>query len=205
MDGQCIRALSGLSNQDIRAKILEELYNKKQLGAEILTKPSEYAKLLAISEELAEFNIEYLIDSNLVKGQSTGSIGTTKKWSHLLGLTSFGIEAVEGRARGNLAVNFNIINVNGPVSGGQIASGGIITQNQTTTVNSLKDLEDYLDRIVSKDQTATIKEELRLLEKEKGKDLLRPSRLNRVKEMATRLGPPAAEVIIDFVRRYLGI
>lgn len=191
-----------LSNEDIRAKILQELYVRRQAGQEIPVQPHEYARLLGLPEDKVAFNIQYLIDVGLVKGGSSGSLGTTKRWYYVTDLTARGIDAVEGRSRTGFAVNFNIINVNAPVSGGQIASGGVVTQNQAITVNSLKELEEYLDRFLSRNQTAAIKDELRQLEKDKSQDIIRPSRLNKIKELATILGPPAAQVILDFVRKY---
>jgi len=80
---------------------------------EILTTPAEYAKFLGIPEDLANFNVQYLIDAQLVEGESFGSAGTTKKRCFLHDLTSFGVEAVEGLAGRELAVNYIIINMTG--------------------------------------------------------------------------------------------
>jgi len=193
---------SDLSNEDVRAKILQELYVRRQAGQEIPVQPHQYAALLGLPEDKVAFNIQYLIGVGLVKGGSSGSLGTTKRWYYVTDLTARGIDAVEGRSRSGFAVNFNIINVNAPVSGGQIASGGSVVQNQTITVNSLKELEDYLDAKFPANQTAGIKDELRQLEKEKNQDIIRPSRLTKIKELAAALGPPAVQIIIDFLRKY---
>jgi hypothetical protein len=88
------------------------------------------------------------------------------------------------------------------VSGGQIASGSAVTQNQTITINSLKELEEYLHRNLPSHQTAAIKDELRQLEKEKSQDIIKPSRLNKIEELATTLGPTVGQVVIDFLRKY---
>ena len=90
-------ASSSNMNLNIRARILEDIYKREEAGQEILVRPSEYANLLGICEALAEFNIQYLIDAGLVKGQSRGSLGTTKRWSFVTGLTSFGVAAVNDR------------------------------------------------------------------------------------------------------------
>ncbi len=59
-----------LDNQDIRAKILQDLYTRKSKGEETSGNATYYAKLLGIDETSANFNLEYLISSYLVEGQS---------------------------------------------------------------------------------------------------------------------------------------
>ena len=133
-------------NLNIRARILEDIYKREEAGQEILVRPSEYANLLGISEALAEFNIQYLIDAGLVKGQSRGSLGTTKRWSFVTGLTSFGVAAVERQTGQDLAVNFSIINLSTEVTQSQIAVGSGITQTQSVDLNTLHDVTAYLDQ-----------------------------------------------------------
>lgn len=136
--------MSTLSDQDIRAKILEDIYKRKRQGLEILTRPEEYARLLNIPVELAIFDIQYLISAGLVQGQSSGGMGITKKWSFISDLTAFGYEAVEGRRGQDLSVNFSIINVNAPVTQSQIAAGSKIEQTQSLHINTLQELLAYL-------------------------------------------------------------
>lgn len=193
------------SNKDIRAKILEDLYNRRQQGKEILSTPAEYAKLLGISEELATFNIQYLLDAGLVRGQSIGTVGTTKKRSFVTDLTSFGVEAVEGLAGQNLAVNFSIINVNAPVSQSQIAVGSGISQAQSLGVNTLDELDAYLDQhFANNSEAQQLKVLLRELEMQSKRDEVKPTLVGKVRAIVSSLGP-AASIVIEFVlKHYLG-
>lgn len=119
-----------MEEADVRAKILQELYTRKRGGQELLTSPMQYAKLLGISEEVANFNIQYLISKGLVDGQVIPVTGTTKKFVSVNDIGSAGIEAVEGHHREDYAVNFNSITFNAPVSDSQIAGGDVGSQNQ---------------------------------------------------------------------------
>jgi hypothetical protein len=189
-----------MANLDIRAKILEDLYNRTQKGIETLTRPSEYAKLLGISDEQAEFNVQYLIGAGLIKGQSRGALGTTKRWSFVLGLTSYGIEAVEGRAQGNLAVNFSNIIINAPVTQSQIAAGqGII---QTQSLRTFDDIEGYIEQNITGPTADTLRSELRELRSEIEKDQVKPSRLQKIKEMCEQYGP-AALIVFETIMKLL--
>jgi hypothetical protein len=192
-----------MGNEDIRAKILEDIYNRKQKGLEIMTRPQEYADLLTIPVELAEFNIEYLIDRGLVHGQSTGSIGTTKKRSFVTDLTSYGVEAVEGLARQDLAVNFSIISIAGPVTQSQISVGSRITQTQMP-VNTFQDLYSYLDRSFNEAEVRELKGQLQELEEQVKADVIKPSTLTRIAEMIERLGP-AALTLMKIVQKLIGL
>src|SRR5438309_1632670 len=101
-----------MENPDIRAKILEDAYNKGMKGLQILHFPLEYAKLLGIPEELAFFNLRYLIKNRLLEGhvEPAGGLGEVIR---VTAISPRGIETVEGMGREGLAVNFNIIHVKG--------------------------------------------------------------------------------------------
>lgn len=196
--------MSTLSNQDIRAKILEDLYKRKRQGLEILTRPEEYARLLNIPVELAIFNIQYLISAGLVQGDSWGGMGTTKKWSFIDDLTAFGYEAMEGRRGQDLSVNFSIINVNAPVTQSQIAAGSKIEQTQSLHINTLQDLQQYLDQRFSGAEIESLKSQLRDLEEQIKADVVKPSTLRKIKEIVTSLGP-AALVVMEVLQKILGL
>jgi hypothetical protein len=121
-----------MDDQEIRARILESLYNLKRAGEELLTQPDQYAKLTGAPQEQVNFDMQYLIDKGLVKGQTPGSLGSTKKYVFITDITAAGVEAVEGRNRERYAVKFNVININAPVTGSQIAGGDVQSQVQTT-------------------------------------------------------------------------
>jgi predicted nucleic-acid-binding Zn-ribbon protein len=122
--------VSAQSDADTRARILQDMYNRKREGKDILVNPGDYATLLGITPELAAFNLQYLIDKGLVEGQAQGTIGTTRKFVLVSDLTAAGIEAVEGHSRQNYAINFTIIDNKGTISNTQIAGGNVGTQSQ---------------------------------------------------------------------------
>jgi hypothetical protein len=194
--------LSSVSNQDIRAKILEDIYRRKQQGLEVLITPAEYAKFLGIPEELANFNVQYLIDAHLVEGQSSGSMGTTKKLCFLHDLTSFGVEAVEGRAGRELAVNYSIINITAPVTQSQIAAGQAILQTQSSEMKTFEDIEHYVDQKISGPDHETLKSELQELRGQVDREQVKPSTLQKIREISEKWGPVGL-VILEAVMKLL--
>lgn len=126
-----------MQDADIRARILEELYNRKRNGKELLISPEQYASLLGITPELASFNIQYLLDKGLVEGQAIGSIGTTKKIVMVTDISSLGVEVVEGQgsSRAGYAINFNTINIDS-AKDSQIAGGNVGVQNKLNAQGS---------------------------------------------------------------------
>lgn len=191
-----------MTDQDIRARILQDIYSRKRAGMEIRTNPQQYAQFLNIPEELANFNIQYLIDAGLVRGKSSGSLGTTKRYSFLNDLTSFGIEAVEGRRGQDLAVNYSIININAPVSQSQIAAGSAIEQTQSLSINTLRELERYLDEHFQAGQIESLKNQLRELDAQIKAESVKPSTLEKIRDTVVSLGAPAM-VVIEVVQKLL--
>jgi len=191
-----------MTDQDIRARILQDIYSRKRAGMEIRTNPQQYAQFLNIPEELANFNIQYLIDAGLVRGKSSGSLGTTKRYSFLYDLTSFGVEAVEGRAGQDLAVNYSIININAPVSQSQIAAGSVVEQTQSLSIDTLQELERYLDEHFQTGQIESLKTQLRELDAQIKAESVKPSTLQKIKDTVTSLGAPAI-VVIEVVQKLL--
>jgi len=191
-----------MTDQDIRAKILQDIYSRKRAGMEIRTNPQQYAQFLNIPEELANFNIQYLIDAGLVRGKSSGSLGTTKRNSFLHDLTSFGVEAVEGRTGQDLAVNYRIININAPVSQSQIAAGSAIEQTQSLSINTLQELERYLDEHFQAGQIENLKNQLRELDAQIKAESVKPSTLQKIRDTVMNLGAPAI-VVIEVIQKLL--
>ena len=191
-----------MTDQDIRAKILQDIYSRKRAGMEIRTNPQQYAQFLNIPEELANFNIQYLIDAGLVRGKSSGSLGTTKRNSFLHDLTSFGVEAVEGRRGQDLAVNYSIININAPVIQSQIAAGSAIEQTQSLSINTLQELERYLDEHFQAGQIENLKNQLRELDAQIKAESVKPSTLQKIRDTAMSLGAPAI-VVIEVIQKLL--
>lgn len=109
-----------MNDQDIRAKILLDLYTRTRDGEEVLSNPGDYASLLGIDEKFANFNMAYLVERNLAKGEILQTVGSTKKDALIWAITSFGIEAVEGKAGQDLAINYNIIHIHGSVTNSQM-------------------------------------------------------------------------------------
>lgn len=172
---------------------------------EILTSPQQYAKLLDTPEELANFNMQYLIDRGLVRGKALGSLGTTKKDSFVHDLTSFGVEAVEGQAeRQDLAVNFSIINVNAPVTASQIAIGGKINQTYLGSIRTFDDLHRYLDQNFEPGQIEALKTQLRELEEQIKAESVKPGTLSKIKDTVQNLGP-AATIVMEVIQKILSL
>jgi hypothetical protein len=198
--------MTALSDEDVRTRILNDLHNRRRQRLEILTAPQEYAQALGISEESANFNIQYLIEARLVRGLSAGSMGTTRRESHIIDITPLGVDVVEGRSRRNLDINYSIINVNAPVLQSQIAAGNNVSQTQTITVNNLTELEQYLDRSFSAQQVAELKSLIREIESDANQDSVSPSKLRRIKTLVGVLGTQAATIVIQFIlKHYLGL
>jgi len=191
-----------LGNQDIRAKILQDLYYRRQNGMEILQSPQEYAKLLGIPNDLANFNIQYLAEAGLVQGMPIVAVGTTKKHWLVMDLTSYGIEAVEGRRGQDLAVNFSIINVNAPVTQSQIAAGQGILQTQSSEVKTFEDIERYVDQKISGPDLESLKSELQELRRQVDREQVKPSTLQRIREIAEKWGP-AGLVVFEALMKLL--
>ena len=197
--------MNKVDNGDIRAKILENIYVRKQKGMEILTSPSQYADLLAISKDLASFNIQYLIDSGLLYGEHAGSLGTTRKELIVSDITRFGVDAVEGRSGQNLAVNYKIININAPITQSQVAVGEKISQEQQINVCTLDDLEHYLDSNFESREVSELKSELQELKRQIESDRIRPTTLSKLKDLAAKLGPTAAIIVLEAIKKVLGL
>ncbi len=158
---------------------------------------------MGISEELAEFNIQYLISAGLVIGQSVGSIGTTKKWSFVTDLTSFGVAAVEGEAGQDLPVNFSIINVNAPVTQSQIAVGSGISQS--IELKTLDDVDAFIEQhFDNRTEAQELKTLLRELKTQSGRDEVKPSLVSKVRGIVNSLDPAATEIMKFVLKHYLG-
>jgi hypothetical protein len=195
---------TAVNDQDIRARILQDLYARTRDGQEVLTSPREYATLLGIEEKLANFNMVYLVERNLAKGDILQSPNSTKRDAMIWGLTAFGVEAVEGRAGQNLSVNFSIINVNAPVTSSQIASGHGITQTQSIQINSFSELYRYLDDKLGDFQKKQLRPLVEELEADTKKDSVKPSTLRKIREMVQTWGPVGA-TIIEAVAKLSGL
>jgi hypothetical protein len=193
-----------MPNEDVRAKILQDLYYRRSHGMEILTRPADYSKLIGVTEDVIAFNIQYLAMAELVIARSIGSIGTTKKLWFILDISSRGIEAVEGKSREGLAVNFNIININAPVSDSQIAAGENIAQEQS--LNTFQDIEHYIEHNLSGPVAKAIQSEVRELQEEIQNDQMKPSRTQKIRNMCKQYGPAAlavSDAIMRLVTAYL--
>ena len=192
-----------LNNQDIRAKILEDIYARELEGEEPLPHSSDYASLLRIDEAIANFNLDYLVKRGLVDAKTIGGIGELRKMPLVYGLTPFGIESVEGRSGRDLAINYQIINVNAPVSG-QVAIGDQVSQTQSNSIDSFQEFFKYIDEKLDKSQTVLLRPLIEQLEAERKADSIRPSTLQKIRETAQTWGPVAV-TISDFVRRLIGL
>jgi hypothetical protein len=180
--------------------ILQDLHYKRRSGIEILMKPDEYARLLGITDDVASFNIQYLAMAGLVDAGYVAALGTTKKWWYIKDITSYGIEAVEGKRRQGLAVNFSNIIINAPVTQSQIAAGqGII---QTHSLKTFDDIEGYIEQNITGPTAEVLRSELRELRSEIDKDQLKPSRLQKVKEICEQYGP-AALIVFETIMKLL--
>lgn len=184
--------------------ILQDLYTRTREGQEVLTRPEEYATLLGIEKKLANFNMVYLVERNLAKGDILQGLSSTKKDAMIWGLTAFGVEAVEGKAGRSLSVNFSIININAPVSSSQIASGQGITQAQPLQINSFKDLYHYLDDKLGDSQEKELRLLVEELEADTKKDSVKPSTLRKIRELVQTWGPVGA-VVIEAVAKLSGL
>ena len=58
-----------LKDDEIRVKILQDIYARAKKGDDPLTNASDYASLLDIAPTLANFHLQYLVESGLVDGQ----------------------------------------------------------------------------------------------------------------------------------------
>jgi len=130
--------------------------------------------------------------AGLVDAGGVGSLGTTKKWWWINDITSHGIEAVEGTRRQGLAINFNTININAPITQSQIAAGENITQTQS--LNTFQDIERYVEQNLSGPIADAIRSELQELQGEIQKDQVKPSRTQKIKDLCKQYGPAAVVV-----------
>src|SRR5437867_1608419 len=117
-----------MNDKDIRARILGDVHSKIRRGEPILQAAAEYAKLLGISDALATFNIKYLLEKELLQGKV--------EWSQIgdlvtvTGISPRGIDAIDGVGREAYAVNFNLINVEAPVTNSQFSIGNVDSPSQ---------------------------------------------------------------------------
>src|SRR5438094_6962443 len=135
-----------MNNQDIRAKILEDIYARKMKGEEPLRGAGDYAKLLAIDKNLAKFNLQSLFETGLVRGKTFHGLGDTEELPVVWGITASGIKTVEGDSdRDERLVNYPVITVHDPTGPVQIAVGEKINQNQSISIKSVEQLSKYID------------------------------------------------------------
>lgn len=114
----------------------------------------------------------------------------------------FGVAAVERQTGQDLAVNFSIINLNAPITQSQIAVGSGITQTQSVDLNTLDDVNAYLDQhFAGRTEVQELKTMLLELNSQHERDEVRPSLVSRVRAIIDGLGP-AASVIMEFVLKY---
>jgi hypothetical protein len=111
-----------MENRDIRAKMLEDAFNRGMKGQRPLSTPAEYARLLGITEDVAFFNLRYLIKSGLLEGpiENAGQLGEVIT---VTAITPRGIRQVEGTEARDPGVNFTIIVITGPVNNSQVSIG----------------------------------------------------------------------------------
>lgn len=164
---------------------------RKRAGQNLLIQPDEYAKLLGITPQIASYNLQYLIDRGLVKGSSTGVLGTTNRFVMVYDITPRGIDVIEVVQREKLAINVNIF---GSMIGSQLAIGDNIAQSQTGNINNFGDLRQFLGKTLNKDQMSELSPIIDELEVEVKSGGIKPSTLNRVKDVVTKYGPLAASV-----------
>src|SRR2546425_3177950 len=123
-----------LSNADIRARIMKDLYERTMKQEEPPGNEREYATLLGVSETLAKVNLQYLVESNLVKGDVLFGLGTTLTQTVIVsGLTPYGIEAVEGVSSRKESVSWNLL---GPIIGSNVAIGNNNIQSLSFSINN---------------------------------------------------------------------
>lgn len=198
-----IRRRVAMDDPAVRGLILRDMYQRKREGREILTSPSQYADLLSMSPEVVSFDLEYLLEKGLVEGNAISVLGTTKKVVMVHNITAYGIDAVEGRHREQLEINFNVVNVAAPVTG-QIAAGGNIVQTQSVTINNITELHQYVERTLTPDQAKTLGSLLEEFESQVRNDSVKPSTLKRIGSLLAAYGPVAVP-IVDFITRLLGV
>ncbi|GEM_PF-987743 len=198
-----IRRRAVMDDPAIRGLILSDMYKRKREGREILNSPVQYAELLSVSPEVASFDLEYLLQKGLVQGEAISTLGTTKKIVMVHNITAYGMEAVEGRRREQLEINFNVVNVTAPFTG-QIAAGENIVQTQSVTINSFAELHQYVERALTPDQAKTLRPLLEEVESQVGNDSVKPSTLRRIGSLLATYGPVAVP-IADFIARLLGV
>ena len=184
--------------------MLQDIYTRAKAGQETAANAQYYASLLGIDETSANFNLQYLVESGLADGKIIPSLGTTKKTTLVWGLTHLGIQAVEGTVRRSFDINFNIITINAPVNQSQIAVGKDITQSQTVSINSFRDLYKYLDEKLDKSQNATLKPLIEQLEADVKTGSIKPSNLRRIAE-TIKNWTPVAVPIIDAIAKLIGL
>jgi len=191
-----------VSNADVRARILKDLYERMMKQEEPLGNEREYASSIGISETLAKVNLQYLVESNLVKGEVIFSPGTTKPQTVIVsGLTSYGIEAVEGVSRRKESVSWNLL---GPIIGSNVAIGDKNIQTLTFSINNFDQLYRYLDDRLEKLQADLLRPIIKEIEDGINKGSLKPSTLKKLGETAQTVGSVAGP-IIEAILRLLGL
>lgn len=193
-----------MENPDIRAKILEDIYNRKQQGLEILTRPDKYAEFLGIPRDLANFNMQYLIEAGLVKGRLTSSMGTTKKDAFLFDLTNLGMDAVEGKNGQEFSINYKIININAPVNQPQISIGNNVQQKQTININTFEEFDRYLDSNFRSDEVSELKKQIIELQRQIKEGNIKTSTFEKIKDYAGKLGPIVVEILSKIFFKEIG-
>lgn len=194
-----------MENQNIRAKILQDIYTRVRDKKEVLSRPSDYASLLDIEENLATFNLRYLVEKKLVAGQviyspSSTTVQTVVVWN----ITDAGIDAVEGHSRAGLAINFGIMNVNSTVNQSQQAAGSNIIQTQSVAINTVEELRRYIDERLDETQKEALKPLIYEFEKDTKADSVKTSTIRKIRETVATWGPIGA-TILEAVLKLSGI
>ncbi len=101
-------------------------------------------------------------------------------------------------------INFNSININGPVDGSQIAAGSQINQRESIVINDFVELVRYIDTKLEGWQREASKPVLEALEDQVKRDSIRGSTLKRISEMISTWGP-VAYPIVEAMEKLAGI
>lgn len=198
-----IRRRHHMEDRDIRGLILNDIYKRKKKGEEVFTRPEQYADLLGVPRETTSFDLEYLINKGLVKGNIVGGLGTTKKYSMVYDITSDGVDAVEGQHREQYEVNFNLVNVGGDLSG-QVAMGTNISQKQESNIGSFEDLYLFAEQNLRNEELKKLKPLLEEVEEQFKSETVKPSTLKQISSLLVTYGPIGV-TIIRILGKLLGL
>ena len=183
---------SSMSNADVRAHVLRELYDQEMREGFRGFNATDFAKKVGVPQRQVEVALKYLVDMGLVNG--TYVIGTDVPV--IMGITALGMDVVDNpRKFPNIAVTQQIVQVSGDVY-----SPIMQVQGSSNVIQKFGDLSNEIDKHqdIGLAERKEIKHKLEELQSLLNQDDMSRARLNHILDYLKKYSwvyQPAVEIV----------